>query len=125
MSTSTLDWLNQEVFMLQNNIEEIEDYVCNTMSDFWGDRLGTIVVRESTSVPYNILTMEVSVYEYLIFVVRLEHSSLGFSVKLNGGNFGLLPHRVDINDVDKYLDNIDKEIRLRIPDKYLKAKGWL
>ena len=53
---------------------------------------------------------------------------IGFLINLNSHGISLYKKRCgysDITDWDSYLKEIMTEIELRIPDEYLRAKGWL
>lgn len=111
--------------MLQSELDLIRKTICKTMKDYWGNRIGTFVVTENTTVPHTMLTIEIDIYNYFILIVTLEHSSLGFSVQQNGGKFSLIQDKILPTDLSLYLKSIDDELKLRIPDKFLMKNGWL
>ena len=69
--------------------------------------------------------------ELLTEIQKLGYDSLRFSIfvgerygaSLNGGKSMVAFD--EIKDWDSYLKEIMAEIELHIPDKFLKAKGWL
>lgn len=66
---------------------------------------------------------------YDFFMVRLNYDRGNFSccICTGGIEFGLDNSQKywDTADFDVFLEELKQEIELRIPDKFLKAKGWL
>ncbi len=56
--------------------------------------------------------------------MNFERNSLFFSEVSKGISCSLLSRKVSYPDLIDTLAEIDEEVRLRIPDKYLVAKGW-
>ena len=81
--------------------------------------------------PYQRFGIRFVAYEYFLILFNYDRGFCGFSVSIGGqygaslnGKRGLGAYN-DITDWDSYLKEIMVEIELRIPDEYLKAKGWL
>ena len=110
--------------MENRTIEEMEDLLIDEFVKFWGNRVKDFVVSNSTDVPYRMLNIEFTLYNYILIRIILEHNSVFFSDVSKGICLNLLPIAIDVCEVSRCLKEIDSEVRLRIPDKYLRAKGW-
>ena len=81
--------------------------------------------------PYQRFGIRFVAYDYFLILFNYDRGFCAFSVSIGGqygasldGKRGLGAYN-DISDWDSYLKEIMAEIELRIPDEYLKAKGWL
>ena len=68
-------------------------------------------------------------YDYFCIQFNYENNLCGFSIVLND-QFGVsleedIRSYMGTKDWDSYLREIMSKIEMRIPDKFLKAKGWL
>ncbi len=76
-----------------------------------------------------ILRLVFRVYDYYWVQFNYDNDLCEFSIVLND-EFGAsleskMRSHMGTKDWDSYLKEIMAEIELRIPDEYLKAKGWL
>ena len=66
---------------------------------------------------------------YNYFVIRLNYSKGRFGCCIDFGEYGISLDNSqkwwDPADFDVFLEELKQEIELRIPDKFLKAKGWM
>ena len=66
---------------------------------------------------------------YNYFVIRLNYSKGRFGCCIDFGEYGISLANSqkwwDTADFDVFLEELKQEIELRIPDKFLKAKGWM
>ena len=98
-------------------IERLDKYFQNTAKDY--------VIKESSDIPHLILTIEMTIYNFFVVRVSIERNTVFSSIVQSGFLLPLLKNSLSDSDLDQMPEQLDKEIRLRIPDKYLKAKGWL
>ena len=66
-------------------------------------------------------------YDYFGVIFQCEQDIIGCSLAM--GNDFLIPvtegqYCLSDTDLNKYFNDVKEMIELRIPDKYLKAKGW-
>ena len=67
-------------------------------------------------------------YEYFIVVFNYELDIIGFSLEFNNERYISLLNSHDCysdTNFDEYLERVQRNLELRIPDKYLKSHGWL
>ncbi|MDA0126447.1 hypothetical protein OH459_28145, partial [Vibrio sp. MM46] len=108
----------------RRDIDEIEASIVTQISDYWGSVADDFCTSESTNIPFQRFVLEFSLYRYSVVRINFERNSLFFSEVSKGISFSLLSRKVSYPDLIDTLAEIDEEVRLRIPDKYLVAKGW-
>jgi len=67
-------------------------------------------------------------YNYFVVVFNYERDIIGCSIEQGSSSYITLSESKDCysdNNLDVFLKNIIKDLELRIPDKFLKAHGWL
>lgn len=104
--------------------DNLEDLLIDKLDKYFNGAVKDYVIKESTDTPFLQLTIEMTVYNYFVVRVTIEKNTMFFSIVQSG--FLLLLYRAPLsdNDLNNAPPTLDKEIRLRIPDKYLQAKGW-
>ena len=116
--------------MLQQSVEEIKLELIGRIERYFGDRASELTISEFVDVPnYRILRLIFRAYDYYWVQFNYENDLCGFSIVLND-EFGAsleskMRSYMGTKDWNSYLKEIMAEIELRIPDEYLKAKGWL
>lgn len=96
----------------------------------FGNKVDTIVAYDIIEDPnHSAFKLKFMAYDYFGIQFSYELGLIGFSIVLND-EFGISLSKQkyaysDIEDWDSYLHEVMKEIELRIPDKFLEAKGWL
>ncbi|QOV28875.1 hypothetical protein INT50_09340 [Vibrio diabolicus] len=106
------------------DIDEIEASLVTQISDYWGNAADDFCTSESTNIPFQRFVLEFSLYRYSVIRITFERNSLFFSEVSKGISFSILSRKVSYQDLFDTFAEIDEEVRLRIPDKYLVAKGW-
>ncbi|MGL1104151.1 hypothetical protein ACSTLM_08170, partial [Vibrio parahaemolyticus] len=106
------------------DIDEIEASLVTQISDYWGSAADDFCTSESTNIPFQRFVLEFSLYRYSVIRITFERNSLFFSEVSKGISFSILSRKVSYPDLFDTLAEIDEEVRLRIPDKYLVTKGW-
>lgn len=117
------------MFGLQYDNYEVIEYELQTLlSNYFGDRIGSFTISGQRNKPFVALHMEFTVYNFYNIILNYERGSFGCAIR-GGNNIGIaLPNSqkwYEQADLDVFVKELDKEIRLRIPDKYLEHYGWL
>lgn len=116
--------------MVQESMEAIKQEVIERIQRFFGDRATDVTICELVDVPnHYILRLIFRAYDYYWVQFNYDNDLCGFSIDL-GDEFGAsleskMRSYMGTKDWDNYLKEIMAEIELRIPDEYLKEKGWL
>ena len=116
--------------MVRKSVEEIKLEVIGRIERYFGDRASELTICEFVDVPnHRILRLVFRAYDYYWVQFGYENDLCGFSIDL-GDEFGAsleskMRSYMETKDWESYLKEIMAEIELRIPDEYLKEKGWL
>ena len=115
--------------MQLNETESMAVQTSRRIRKLFGDKMGDSgiydVVDEST---HHTFKINFAAYNYVWVEFDYENDWCEFFIVLNEACKQSICNRTkfsEITDLDAYLTGIMKEIELRIPEKFLKAKGWL
>lgn len=104
--------------------DNLEDVLIDKLSAHFKGAAKDYVVKESTDIPFLQLIIELTVYNYYVIRVSAEKSTIFFSILQSGYQLPLFNIQLSDSELQKAPLTLEKEVRLRIPDKYLQAKGW-
>lgn len=115
--------------MQQNDFNEIKMEIGRKIKQSFGNKIGSLeifdVVSETGHWSFKIRFIA---YDYFVILFNYELDIIGFSIEIGNGKLIRIINEhncySDI-DMDNYLQQVINEIELRIPDKYLKAHGWI
>ena len=127
----TQSQLREENFGMQlNETEAMAVRTSRMIRNVFGDRIDNSGIYDVIDVPnHYILRLVFRAYDYYWVQFNYDNDLCGFSIVLND-EFGVsleneMRSYMGTKDWDSYLREIMAEIELRIPDEFLKAKGWL
>jgi len=104
--------------------DDLEDFLIEKLDEHFKDAVKDYVVKESTDNPFLQLTIEMTLYNYFVVRVAIEKNTMFFSIVQSGFQLQLLKVPLSDSELRVAPAALDQEVRLRIPDKYLQAKGW-
>lgn len=116
--------------MLKKSMQELAIEVSERIQRAFGDRASDMIIYDVVDVPnHQMFSIKFKAYDYYEAHFGYELGFTDFYIVISKGiGISLPPKKYffeDITDWDSYLKEIMAEIELRIPDEYLKAKGWL
>lgn len=98
--------------------------------EFFGDRATGFCVNQGTGF-HPAIEISFILYNYFEIILTVERNTAFFALRENKLVISIakteLSKTPEIENLylgTDIMSNLDSEIRLRIPDKYLKAKGW-
>ena len=107
--------------------KEAANYLLEILSKHYGDRASNFKTELYLSIAGQEFSISFIVYDYAIITVNSDRGCLWVGIN-HAGVAGCVP----IHDLDVWMDEFnktewiskfDEEIKLRIPDRYLQAKG--
>ncbi|WP_051235243.1 hypothetical protein [Marinimicrobium agarilyticum] len=103
---------------------DLEDLIIDKLDNYFNGAVKDYVIKESTDTPFLQLVIEMTLYNYYVVRVAVEKNTIFFSIVQSGFQLPLFKAPLSENELETSPVELDREIRLRIPDKYLQAKGW-
>lgn len=110
--------------MQSKKVDDIEDFLIEKFNKHWKNHIDGFVISESTDVPCQMLTIEFKIYQFYPIRLHLELGTISFSIIFSNTIIGVFESKFSFENIDQIIEKFDSEIRLRIPDKFLIAKGW-
>ena len=113
--------------MQKNKANETAKDIIKTAKAVFDERINGITLFNVTDEPYKMFSIKFKMYNYFILICNYDRGHFGCSI-VYGEDSIALPSKVewdDFCDFQEFWKEIDEQVRLRIPDKYLQAHGWL
>lgn len=109
-------------FVVQS--KEVENFIIENLIEYFKDKVADFTVKESADIPYLQLKIECSFYNFYVIRFLVEKGTLFISISQSKYQFDLMKLTFKSELFYKVLEDLESELQLRIPDKYLSAKGW-
>ena len=111
---------------MQNNAEKIEEFIITELKNRFNGKVDNFVISESTDIPYTMTSIVFRMYKY--FHVRFNYDRGRFACVIINGEYGINIETsekwFEEADFDKFFGDLQEQIELRIPDKFLAHYGW-
>ena len=117
----------KEVGGLRNTgYEKIMDEFMKALKNHFGDRISSFKVIEQTDTPIIYFRFEFSMYKYFSVVFDFERTRFGCAILVGSRAVGLENSQewYDNFKMKTFLKELQEQIELRIPDKFLEYNGW-
>ena len=116
--------------MFENEMDILAYEFCNILDRVFAKRIGTWCMYDIVDEPnHQTFKIDFKAYDYFTIEFDYENDLCEFFIALTKeAKISLTKEPAvysQISDWDKYLKGVMEEIELHIPDKFLKAKGWL
>ena len=116
--------------MFENKMDILADEFCDILDRVFAKRIGTCCMYDIVDEPsHQTFKIEFEAYDFFAIEFHYENDMCEFFIVLTKEvKISITKEPVvfsQIKDWDSYLKEIMAEIELRIPDKFLKAKGWM
>lgn len=116
--------------MFENEMDILADKFCDILDRVFGDKIDSIVIDDINDEPsQQTFKLGFKAYDFFAIEIDYENDLCEFLIVFTKeAKISLTKEPAvysQITDWDKYLKGVMDEIELRIPDKFLKAKGWL
>lgn len=117
------------MFGLRNNDYEIIVYELEEkLKEYFENKIGTFTLSNHRNIPYPEFSLEFELYNFYNIILNYDRGRFGCAILYSESRGAGLPNSqqwYDKADLDIFVRELDEEIRLGIPDKYLKHYGWL
>ncbi|MEI3604977.1 hypothetical protein SPD48_04675 [Pseudogracilibacillus sp. SE30717A] len=112
--------------MQNNSCETIIDDLIENLESYFDEKVEDFVILDKTNVPYVMFNIRFTMYKYFNVILNYDRGAYGCAI-ING-DLGIdlenSQQWYDIADMDVFLQELEQQIELRIPDKFLEYHGW-
>lgn len=114
--------------MQNNNLsaEEIAKEIIKDLKSHFGNKIKTFSVYNLTDTPYKMFNISFDAYNYFYIDLSYSRGSIGCSIP--SGKYGIELENsqkwYDKADMNLFCKELEQQIELRIPDKFLEFYGW-
>ncbi|WP_455717670.1 hypothetical protein [Anaerosporobacter sp.] len=114
--------------MQNKNVDEMSDFIIDEMCALFKEKIKDFIIKDVVEdVNHKSFSVEFSAYEYFPIVFNYDMGRMGYSICFGTRTIALENSQKwwDETDFSILLRELKEELELRIPDKFLKAHGWL
>lgn len=107
--------------------DEMSDFMVNTLKRYFDGRVNGFVAFDIADEPYKTFSINFEAYNYYRVLFTYDRGRIGCCLPLGEYAIGLSNSQkwFDKADFQVFCEELQKQLELRIPDKFLKANGWL
>ncbi|MEC5425164.1 hypothetical protein QGM71_16885 [Virgibacillus sp. C22-A2] len=112
--------------MQNRGYEVIKDEIKNELKGYFKDKIGSFSIYEQTDTPYTMFSMQFTMYNYFNIVLNYDRGAFGCAIINGEVGISLKSSQkwYDKADMTIFLKELEQQIELRIPDKFLEFHGW-
>lgn len=114
--------------MQNKSIDEMTDIFIDMMMKYMDNRVRNFIVEDIYDDKNNrTFTVKYIAYNYFELKFNYDKGLINSYIRLGDRhiNLNISQEWWEKTDLEQYIIELKNELELRIPDKYLKAKGWL
>jgi len=112
--------------MQLNKADKIAFNISDKLNNYFADRIDNISIFNTTEEPYTMFNISFKAYDYFIILFNYDRGRFGCTI--DGGSAGITLKNsqkwYDTADMNVFLQDLQQQIELRIPDKFLEYHGW-
>ncbi|WIW70885.1 hypothetical protein [Anaerosinus gibii] len=104
----------------------IADSIMNILKNYFREKIDGFVISDATDIPYNMFSIEFRLYNYFPIILNYDRGSFGCAISYGEQGIALENSQrwYDEADMNVFVKELDEQIKLRIPDKFLDYYGW-
>lgn len=115
------------MFGLQSkSSESLSDEIIELLSAHFGEKVGSFSVYNMMDTPHIEFNITFDLYNF--FIITFTYDRGRFGCNISQGKYGLSLENsqksYDKADMNIFLRELEQQVKLRIPDKYLAYYGW-
>ena len=114
--------------MQYDNYEVVIYELETLLSNYFDDKISAFTIYGQRNRPFVAFHMEFTLYNFYNIILNYERDSFGCAIIHSDKHGVSLPNSQKLYEkaeLDIFVKELDEEIRLLIPDKFLQHYGWL
>lgn len=115
--------------MQSKTADEMSDFVVDNLINYFDNKVSDFsIFNIDEEEAHKSFCVQFKAYSYFIILLSYEKGRFGCSIQVGEHAFISLENSQkwwDEADFDVFLKELQEQIELRIPDKFLKAYGWM
>lgn len=102
------------------------DEIIAMLKNYFGEKIDDFAISGATDIPYTMFSIEFRLYNYFPIIFNYDRGRFGCAISYGGNGIGLESSQkwYDEADMNIFLKELEEQIELRIPDKFLIHYGW-
>ncbi len=118
--------VKEEFGMQNNNAEETAKDFLKRLRNHFGNRVEGFAIYSITDQPYKMFSIKFTAYFYFKIIFNYDRGRFGCSISYGEDGIALTSSQewYDKADMNIFFRELEQQIELRIPDKFLKFHGW-
>ena len=96
------------------------------LREHFGDRVDNFSIYNLIDTPHQTFSVDFQAYKYFIITLTYDRGSFGCAINYGKSSIGLDNSQqwFDKADMNVFLRELEQQLELRIPDKFLEFNGW-
>jgi len=109
------------------DVNQLSKSLAEGLVRHFGKKCNDVCVKKKTDAPMGYFMIDFTLFDYFVVICEYRQGLISFSIPFGTSLIHLKNVQAKADDLDmkKLLSVLEAEIVLRIPDKYLQAKGWV
>ena len=112
--------------MQSKGVHQISNNIVTALKEYFNDRIEGFTIYNITDIPYPMFSIRFTLYNYYKIVYNYDRGRNGFSISIGRDGIGLKHSQPWFDDIDLGVlcKELDENVRIRIPNKYLAYYNW-
>src|SRR5699024_3082024 len=104
----------------------IKSEIKKALKSHFGNRIGRFTTFEQTDHPYTMFSIQFQIYKYFNVILNYDRGAFGCAIVTGdvGNRLDSSQKWYDKADMNVFLRELQQQLELRIPDKFLEYNGW-
>ena len=120
--------LRKVIFGMQsNNIKDIAKIMSKSLRSFFKDKVKDFCIYNLTNEPYEAFSINFQAYNYFFILLNYDRGRIGCSIQYGENALIKLKNSQEWYEkanFDIFCKELQEQLELRIPDKFLETNGW-
>ena len=112
---------------LNKTADEMSDIIARMLRNKFGNKIDDVQIFNIVEIPYKTFSVKFSAYNYFVVLFNYDRGIIGCNIQYGEKSFIVLENSqkwYEKADFDVFYKELQEQLELRIPDKYLEANGW-